>query len=703
MHAALSSGKWAARPLVQNACNFLIHSCEVCSHTQPRSLSGALALLRTYPHTRMTMHEDDRGRTDTVTVEDMAATPTPGLLRRFLRLLTFVDLPIKQKFLLLAIGTLFWFGSMAVVTVFALTAIQYKYHLVSEQIMPHDLAAREVLSHLQNIDRDLQFIGPTDTGADLLAVQSMRDHVKAIRAVNARLSLRQTGSSGTFIENVVRSLATTSPADLQYLQGIMAVTDRVDRALDSYINAKRKLPRAIDPDAIAAAIDDAKEQVARGVALATAHSKSVAEEYGSINGQIYQVIRESVNAILAVLLIASTLLFFFVRWIIVAFQRPIATIIQQIDSLSTGDINLAKKVAIKSQDEIGTLSKKFNSLVDSVYGMTIYKKVIEEDASLDEVYHRLGDVFENDLGIPEYTIYDVNAQKKEMRVAHPPLVGDARLQCDLEVLSDCGQCRAVKTGHKVSSFEFPGICRRFVPQAGVGHICIPLMAGGHTGGVVQLRFAADADGAMQDAAAPQKLFNAETYINQSLSVIEAKRLMQTLRESAMVDPMTGLYNRRFLQEHTAQIISGVLRRKTQIGLLVCDIDYFKQVNDTHGHDAGDQLLRETAIVLKNAVRESDIVIRFGGEEFLVLLMDVQSGDAVVVAEKIRQSIEKLKVTVGEKVLQKTISIGVAEFPGDTDGFWQAIKYADVALYRAKEGGRNQCVRFAPDMWQHGDF
>lgn len=132
--------------MVQNACNFLIHSCEVCSHTQPRSLSGALALLRTYPHTRMTMHEDDRGRTDTVTVEDMAATPTPGLLRRFLRLLTFVDLPIKQKFLLLAIGTLFWFGSMAVVTVFALTAIQYKYHLVSEQIMPHDLAAREVLS-----------------------------------------------------------------------------------------------------------------------------------------------------------------------------------------------------------------------------------------------------------------------------------------------------------------------------------------------------------------------------------------------------------------------------------------------------------------------------------------------------------------------------------------------------------------------------
>jgi diguanylate cyclase (GGDEF)-like protein len=171
----------------------------------------------------------------------------------------------------------------------------------------------------------------------------------------------------------------------------------------------------------------------------------------------------------------------------------------------------------------------------------------------------------------------------------------------------------------------------------------------------------------------------------------------------MVDPMTGLYNRRFLQEHTQQIISGVLRRKAQIGLLVCDIDYFKQVNDTHGHDVGDQILKETSVVLKNMVRESDIVIRFGGEEFLVLLLDVAPGDAMLVAEKIRLGIEKMKVSANGAVIQKTISIGIAEFPDDTDGFWQAIKYADVALYWAKEHGRNQAVRFAPEMWKHGDF
>jgi len=628
--------------------------------------------------------------------------PKESVLARVLRLLMFVDLPIKQKFLLLAAGTLFWFGSMAIVTVFSLTAIQYKYHQVAEQIMPHDQAAVAVLSHLQNLDRDLQLILQADNINDSSATQSSRDHVKSLRSIVARLSLRQTTSSGTFIENLVRSIAMTNPESLQYLQGIMAITDRIDQSLDNFITAKRKFVRGTDKEPVTQAFNTVKKQVADGVDLATRHAKSVSEEYVDINDDINRIIRYSVNAILVVLILASTLLIFFVRWIIVAFQQPITAIIDQIDALSTGDINLAKRVSIKSADEIGNLSDKFNSLVDSVYGMTLYKKVIEEDASLDDVYRRLGEVFENELGLENYTIYDVNIHKNEMRVAYPPFVGDATLRCENEILVDCNQCRAVKTGHKVSSFEFLGICRRFVPEEGVGHICIPLMTGGNTGGVVQLRLAADAKGAMLDSAAPQKLFNAETYINQSLSVIEAKRLMQTLRDSALVDPMTGLYNRRFLQEYTKQITSGVLRRKTQIGLLVCDLDYFKQVNDTHGHDVGDQILKETSIILKKMVRESDIVIRFGGEEFLVLLLDVAEGDAMLVAEKIRAAIQKMQVSVGTEVVKKTISIGVSEFPKDTDGFWQAIKYADVALYYAKDHGRNQAARFSPEMWQHGE-
>jgi diguanylate cyclase (GGDEF)-like protein len=188
-------------------------------------------------------------------------------------------------------------------------------------------------------------------------------------------------------------------------------------------------------------------------------------------------------------------------------------------------------------------------------------------------------------------------------------------------------------------------------------------------------------------------------------VIETKQLMSTLRESSLVDGLTGLYNRRFLQDHSNQIIAGVLRRKKQISLLMCDMDYFKQVNDEHGHDIGDLVLKDTSHILKNSIRESDVVIRFGGEEFLILLIDTDPDYGIQVAQKIRENIENYKFKSSKGgILKKTLSIGVSEFPKDTDGFWQAIKFADVALYRAKDTGRNKAIRFTSDLWEEsGNF
>ncbi len=137
---------------------------------------------------------------------------------------------------------------------------------------------------------------------------------------------------------------------------------------------------------------------------------------------------------------------------------------------------------------------------------------------------------------------------------------------------------------------------------------------------------------------------------------------------------------------------------------MCDMDFFKQVNDEHGHDVGDVVLKDTSRVLRESVRESDVVIRFGGEEFLILLIDTEPGYGLEVAQKIRENIEALKFKASKgAVIKKTISMGVSEFPKDTEGFWQAIKYADVALYNAKDTGRNKCVRFIPEMWEEGSF
>ncbi|MGO9952010.1 MAG: GGDEF domain-containing protein, partial [Dissulfurispiraceae bacterium] len=186
----------------------------------------------------------------------------------------------------------------------------------------------------------------------------------------------------------------------------------------------------------------------------------------------------------------------------------------------------------------------------------------------------------------------------------------------------------------------------------------------------------------------RRLSKAQEYIAESQPVLGAKRILRAFKESSIRDALTNLYNRRFLEEATDNMIAGILRRGTNMGLLMCDLDFFKEVNDRYGHDVGDVVLKETAESIKKCVRSSDLTIRFGGEEFLVLLMDIIPECSVEVAEKIRLAIEQKKVHTTGGFVQKTISIGVCEFPRDTQGIWEAIKFADVALYKAKETGRN---------------
>lgn len=168
--------------------------------------------------------------------------------------------------------------------------------------------------------------------------------------------------------------------------------------------------------------------------------------------------------------------------------------------------------------------------------------------------------------------------------------------------------------------------------------------------------------------------------------------------------MTDLYNRRFLETYTDTLVASTMRRATRVGILMCDMDFFKEVNDTYGHETGDVVLIKTAEVLKSCVRASDMVIRYGGEEFVILLIDVKSSqDILDLAERIRSTMELTVINVPDGTLKKTLSIGASEFPGDTEGFWEAIKFADVALYRAKSGGRNKVIRFTPDMWEQEKY
>ncbi len=386
-------------------------------------------------------------------------------------------------------------------------------------------------------------------------------------------------------------------------------------------------------------------------------------------------------------------------YIISDISKSLRSLIGSFHDIATGEGQavLTKRIAITSIDEIGMLSKEFNSLMESINDLSVFKKVIEEDDNLEEVYQRLGEIFTGKIGISRCFIYQVQNAKNSMSLTYPSSFDQAEMLCNPEILDDNDLCKAKRTGHIITANFYPGICRQFTGEEGSIHFCLPIVVGGAPVAVVQFVFDAPATN-FDKKAMETKVYKAEQYISESLAVIETKRLMSSLQDSALIDALTGLKNRRYLQEYTEKIVAGVLRRGKAIGLIMCDLDYFKQVNDTYGHNAGDIVLKETSRVISQSIREADIVIRFGGEEFLAVLLDVGEGESMKIAEKIRENIQQLKIKLPDGVIQKTISLGVSEFPADTETLWSCIKFADVALYRAKEEGRNRSVRFTHDMW-----
>jgi diguanylate cyclase (GGDEF)-like protein len=184
----------------------------------------------------------------------------------------------------------------------------------------------------------------------------------------------------------------------------------------------------------------------------------------------------------------------------------------------------------------------------------------------------------------------------------------------------------------------------------------------------------------------------EYLANQIAITLDNALTHEKVERLSIADGLTGLYNRRFLSERLEEEYSKAARYGTPLSILIMDVDFFKRVNDTFGHQVGDNALIAVARVLQQSVRESDLVGRYGGEEFVVLLPHTDLAKALTVAEKIRLAVSETPIEgMGERRL--TISIGVAGFPdtkvADMD---ELVRKADEALYRAKEGGRNQVVK-----------
>ena len=170
------------------------------------------------------------------------------------------------------------------------------------------------------------------------------------------------------------------------------------------------------------------------------------------------------------------------------------------------------------------------------------------------------------------------------------------------------------------------------------------------------------------------------------------RLEETV-EMAILDPLTALHNRRYMTSHLKTLFEESSRRGKPLSVLVLDIDYFKAVNDSHGHDAGDSVLREFASRVRRNIRGIDLACRLGGEEFVVVMPDTEVAFAYTIAERLRKQIETTPVVISRapNKLNVTVSMGIAGSLGLGDTSEALLRRADQALYSAKNTGRNRVV------------
>jgi len=169
-----------------------------------------------------------------------------------------------------------------------------------------------------------------------------------------------------------------------------------------------------------------------------------------------------------------------------------------------------------------------------------------------------------------------------------------------------------------------------------------------------------------------------------------------LAQLSRTDRLTQLNNRGYWEECLEAEFERYKRTSQPVTLIIFDIDHFKNVNDTYGHQAGDEVIRQTSKTLRRTIRKTDIAGRYGGEEFTVLLVDTQTDNAMILAERLRKRIEALTVQHEDLKIEFKISIGVSELNKDTKDYKQWLEQADQALYYSKENGRNQTTIYSKE-------
>jgi two-component system, cell cycle response regulator len=310
-----------------------------------------------------------------------------------------------------------------------------------------------------------------------------------------------------------------------------------------------------------------------------------------------------------------------------------------------------------------------------------FRKTIEKDEHLEDIYHRFASILEDKFGIEEFHFIEADTTNKKTQIVYV----HSKIYCD----PVSNGCRADRTNSLVDSCQFRNVCNKFTTDETKEYICIPYSISNDLDFILSMVCNSQEEQERVRVILPF----IQDYIDSAKPEIVSKKLMQILEKSAQTDALTGLYNRKFLEKYIDNTLYKGAMKNVQCGIMMVDIDFFKLINDNYGHDIGDIAIKTIANTLIDVVEEKDVVIRFGGEEFIVVLLDCNEEKLNDIAEKIRIAFSQQQIQAKSETFSKTVSIGTSLFPNKDKSFWKYVKQSDIALYKAKQTGRNKVVRY----------
>jgi diguanylate cyclase (GGDEF)-like protein len=435
-----------------------------------------------------------------------------------------------------------------------------------------------------------------------------------------------------------------------------------------------------------------------------------------------------------IMLLAGAVVIFsivIVSLLMVRLLYPIRLLSHTVGLVEAGD--LTAHTEVKGNDEISFLSKAFNSMIDQLREIInkLDQKVLERTRdlnganseltstvgkleeynqemnqlnqmsdklhscrSMEEIYlvivDTLSGLFHHASGILYINISD-NDNHRMLK----PAAKWGRHTCynSEHPFSECRSIEEEKVVIVNKPDEAKESCDHIKTEPPYVSICMPLIGHNEVLGMINLIF----NNALQKMLPKEKedaLKNwkraATTATDHLAMALANMKLREKLQELSVRDDLTGLFNRRYMEETLQREFMQSQRSKRSIGIVILDVDFFKQFNDTYGHKAGDIVLVELANLLANTIRKGDVVCRYGGEEFLIILPGSSASTTIERAETVRSRVEReLKIIYNDEWLPITISLGAAAFPDNGRTPDEVLKAADVALYKAKDDGRNR--------------